>query len=242
VVQNEVVYVIEVNPRASRTVPYLAKATGHPIANIATKLVLGRKLGEFLPMPAWGAGHSFVKAPVFPWRRFPGVDTLLGPEMRSTGEVMGVGRSFGEAYAKALLAAGLSLPTSGGVFFSFRDADKHEAPAIARALHALGFRLFATRGTAALCVREGVPVERVWKVREGRPDVVDRIKNGDIQLLINTPLGKKAQYDEAAMRLAGLRYGVPCVTNLQAARALPAALAALQRGEMSVIKLQDLER
>jgi carbamoyl-phosphate synthase large subunit len=241
-VQNEVVYVIEVNPRASRTVPYLAKATGHPIANIATKLVLGRKLGEFLPMPAWGAGHSFVKAPVFPWRRFPGVDTLLGPEMRSTGEVMGVGRSFGEAYAKALLAAGLSLPTSGGVFFSFRDADKHEAPAIARALHALGFRLFATRGTAALCVREGVPVERVWKVREGRPDVVDRIKNGDIQLLINTPLGKKAQYDEAAMRLAGLRYGVPCVTNLQAARALPAALAALQRGEMSVIKLQDLER
>jgi carbamoyl-phosphate synthase large subunit len=241
-VQNEVVYVIEVNPRASRTVPYLAKATGHPIAAIATKLALGRKLNDFLPMKHWGEGYSFVKAPVFPWRRFPGVDTVLGPEMRSTGEVMGVGRSFGEAYAKALIAAGLSLPTKGGVFMSFRDADKAEAPAIARALHQLGYKLFATRGTAAVCTENGVPVERVWKVREGRPDVVDRIKNGDIQLLINTPLGKKAQYDEAAMRLAGLRYGVPCVTNLQAARALPTALAALQRGELEVIKLQDLGR
>ena len=241
-VQAGVVYVIEVNPRASRTVPYLAKATGHPIAAIATKLVLGRKLSEFLPMTPWGEGYSFVKAPVFPWRRFPGVDTVLGPEMRSTGEVMGVGRSFGEAYAKALIAAGLSLPTKGGVFLSFRDADKHEAPAIARALHALGFHLFATKGTAALCVKHGVPVERVWKVREGRPDVVDRIKNGDIQLLVNTPLGKKAQYDEAAMRLAGLRYGIACVTNLQAAKALPEALAALQRGDLSVIKLQDLQR
>ena len=239
-VQAGVVYVIEVNPRASRTVPYLAKATGYPIANIATKLALGKKLAEFLPMPPWGVGYSFVKAPVFPWRRFPGVDTILGPEMRSTGEVMGVGRSFGEAYAKALLAAGLLLPTRGGVFMSFRDADKHEAPPIAKALAELGFHLFATRGTAAVLSAAGVPVERVWKVRQGRPDVVDRIKNGDIQLIINTPLGKKAQYDEAAMRLAGLRYGVPCVANLQAAKALPAALAALGRGELGVIRLQDL--
>jgi carbamoyl-phosphate synthase large subunit len=165
---------------------------------------------------------------------------VLGPEMRSTGEVMGVGRSFGEAYAKALIAAGMSLPTQGGVFLSFRDADKHEAPAIARALADLGFRLYATRGTAAVCRAAGLDVAPVWKVREGRPDVVDRIKNGDIQLLINTPLGKKAQYDEAAMRLAGLRYGVPCVTNLQAARALPAALAALRGGGLEVIRLQDL--
>ena len=239
-VQRGVVYVIEVNPRASRTVPYLAKATGHPIASIATKLVLGKKLADFGPMPAWGAGHSFVKAPVFPWRRFPGVDTVLGPEMRSTGEVMGVGTSFGEAYAKALIAAGLSLPTQGGVFLSFRDADKHEAPAVARALHELGFQLYATRGTHAELTAAGLPCTRVWKVREGRPDVVDRIKNGDIQLIINTPLGKKAQYDEAAMRLAGLRYGVPTVSNLQAAKALPTALAALKRGEMGVIKLQDL--
>ncbi len=239
-VQRGVVYVIEVNPRASRTVPYLAKATGHPIAAIATKLALGRKLKDFLPMPAWGAGHSFVKSPVFPWRRFPGVDTVLGPEMRSTGEVMGVGTSFGEAYAKALIAAGLSLPSKGGVFMSFRDADKHEAPPIARALADLGFKLYATRGTHAVLAAAGVPCERVWKVREGRPDVVDRIKNGDIQLLINTPLGKKAQYDEAAMRLAGLRYAVPTVTNLQAAKALPAALAALKAGAMGVVKLQDL--
>ncbi len=239
-VQAGVVFVIEVNPRASRTVPYLAKATGHPYAAIATKLVLGMKLSDFGPMLPWGAGHWFVKAPVFPWRRFPGVDTVLGPEMRSTGEVMGVGRSFGEAYAKALIAAGLSLPLSGGVFMSFRDADKAEAPPIGRALVEMGFRLYATRGTAAVLSAAGIVVERVWKVREGRPDVVDRIKNGDIQLIINTPLGKKAQYDEAAMRLAGLRYGVPCVANLQAAKALPAALAALKRGEMGVIKLQDL--
>lgn len=239
-VQRGVVYVIEVNPRASRTVPYLAKATGHSIANIATKLVLGRKLAEFGDLKPWGAGHYFVKAPVFPWRRFPGVDTVLGPEMRSTGEVMGVGRSFGEAYAKALIAAGLSLPTSGGVFLSFRDADKHEAPGIAKELAQLGFKLYATRGTAARLVSSGIPCERVWKVREGRPDVVDRVKNGDIQLIINTPLGKKAQYDELAMRLSGLRFGVPCITNLSAAKALPSALRALGAGETSVIKLQDL--
>ncbi len=241
-VQRGVVYVIEVNPRASRTVPYLAKATGHPIASIATKLLLGKKLTDFDLSKNWGQGYSFVKAPVFPWRRFPGVDTVLGPEMRSTGEVMGVGTSFGEAYAKALIAAGLSLPTQGGVFMSFRDLDKHEAPPIARALHELGFQLFATRGTAAELERQRIPVTKVWKVREGRPDVVDRIKNGDIQLIINTPLGKKAQYDEAAMRLSGLRFGVPCITNLQAAKALPSALRALKAGEMGVVKLQELSR
>ncbi len=241
-VQRGVVYVIEVNPRASRTVPYLAKATGHPLAKIATKLLLGKKLGDFDLARNWGAGYWFVKAPVFPWRRFPGVDTILGPEMRSTGEVMGVGRSFGEAYAKALLGAGLSLPARGGVFMSFRDADKHEAPPIARALHEMGFTLLATRGTAAELERHQVPVTRVWKVREGRPDVVDRVKNGDIQLIINTPLGKKAQYDEAAMRLAGLRFGVPCITNLQAAKALPDALRSMKAGELGVTRLQDLTR
>ncbi|MSP55274.1 MAG: carbamoyl-phosphate synthase large subunit [Myxococcales bacterium] len=243
-VQQHVVYVIEVNPRASRTVPYLAKATGVPLARFATRLALGERLAD-LPVPTWpsgtwGAGYSFIKSPVFPWRKFSGVDTVLGPEMRSTGEVMGIGRSFGVAYAKAMIAAGMTLPTEGGVFLSLRDADKPIGIEIARELHDMGFILFATHGTARALRAAGVPAEAVWKVREGRPDVVDRIKNGDIQLLINSPLGKKAQYDEAAMRLAGLRFGVACVTNLQAARVLPEALRALRAGGLGITRLQDL--
>ncbi len=239
-VQDGVVYVIEVNPRASRTVPYLAKATGIPVAKLATRLLLGEKLSDFGTLKSWHAGRYFIKAPVFPWRKFAGVDTVLGPEMKSTGEVMGVGSSFGEAYAKALIAGGMPLPTSGGVFLSFRDADKHEAPPIARELHALGFTIHATHGTAKVIAAAGIPVTPTWKVREGRPDIVDLIKNGKIQLLINTPLGKKAQYDEAAMRLAGLRFGVPCVTNLQAAKVVPAAIRALIQDELRVVKLQEL--
>jgi carbamoyl-phosphate synthase large subunit len=241
-VQNGVVYVIEVNPRASRTVPYLAKATGIPVARYATRLLLGQKIADLGDLRPWGRGMYFVKAPVFPWRRFAGVDTILGPEMRSTGEVMGAGWSFGEAYAKALIASGMTLPTEGGVFMSFRDGDKHEAPPIAGALRQMGFKIFATGGTARALTAAGVEVERVYKVREGRPDVVDLIKNGQIQLVINTPLGKKAQYDEAAMRLAGLRFGVPCVTNLQAARVLPAAIRSLRAGELRVVKLQEIRR
>ncbi len=236
------VYVIEVNPRASRTVPYLAKATGVPLAKLATRLALGAKLAD-LPPPVsatWGQGYSFIKAPVFPWRKFSGVDTVLGPEMRSTGEVMGVGRSFGIAYAKAMIAAGMTLPTEGGVFLSLRDADKPVGIGIARELNEMGYKLYATHGTARALAAAGIPAEAVWKVREGRPDVVDRIKNGDIQLIINSPLGKKAQYDEAAMRLAGLRFGVACVTNLQAARVLPAGLRALRAGGLGITRLQDL--
>ncbi|HND29703.1 MAG TPA: carbamoyl-phosphate synthase large subunit [Myxococcota bacterium] len=239
-VQQGVVFVIEVNPRASRTVPYLAKATGIPLAKLATRIVLGEKIKDLGSLKAWGEGYYFVKAPVFPWRRFVGSDVLLGPEMRSTGEVMGVGRDFGEAYAKALLAAGLVLPTHGAVFLSLKEADKHEAPAIAEPLHRLGFQIMATRGTAAVLQKAGIPVRKVWKVREGRPDVVDLLKNGEIQLLINSPLGRKAQYDEAAMRRAGLRFGVPCVTNLQAALCLPAAIESMARGERRVVRLQEL--
>ena len=241
-VQNGVVFVIEVNPRASRTVPYLAKATGIPIARIATKLLLGRKLADFGDMKPWGRGMSFIKAPVFPWRRFAGVDMVLGPEMRSTGEVMGIGWSFGEAYAKALIASGMKLPTEGGVFLSLRDGDKHEAVGIAGPLRQMGFTIFATGGTARALTTAGIACERVYKVREGRPDIVDRIKNGDIHLIINSPLGKKAQYDEAAMRLAGLRFGVPCVTNLQAAKAVPQAIRALKANELRVVKLQEIRR
>ncbi|MFN7145261.1 MAG: ATP-grasp domain-containing protein, partial [Myxococcota bacterium] len=241
-VQHGVVYVIEVNPRASRTVPYLAKATGIPIAKYATRLLLGEKIADLGDLRPWGRGMYFIKAPVFPWRRFAGVDTVLGPEMKSTGEVMGAGWSFGEAYAKALIASGMTLPTQGAVFLSLKDGDKHEAAPIAGALRQMGFTIYATGGTAKALAAAGIEAERVYKVREGRPDVVDLLKNGKIQLIINSPLGKKAQYDEAAMRLAGLRFGVPCITNLQAARVLPAAIRSLRAGELRVVKLQEIKK
>ncbi len=234
------VFVLEVNPRASRTVPFVSKATGVPLARLATRIALGAKLKDMGPLTQRGKDLFFVKAPVFPWRRFPGSDVVLGPEMRSTGEVMGIGWSFGEAYAKALIAAGMTLPVHGGVFLSMRDADKPGAVAIAGNLRAMGYRLFATRGTAAFLEERGIPATPVFKVREGRPDVVDHIKNGEIRLMLNTPVGKKAQEDELAMRLAGLQYGIPCVTTLSAAKAVVSALRSVKAGELRVIKLQEI--
>ncbi len=235
------VYVLEVNPRASRTVPFVAKATGIPVARYATQLLLGTKLSE-LDLTRRGEGMYFIKAPVFPWSRFPGSDVVLGPEMRSTGEVMGVGWSFGEAYAKALIASGMSLPTSGGVFLSIRDRDKGpELRALAGALVHMEFTLHSTTGTHAWLAEHGIPTRHVFKVREGRPDVVDHIKNGDIQLMINTPLGRKAMHDERAMRQAGLRYGVPCITTMEAAKAVLSAIRALRGDELRVVKLQAIQ-
>ena len=234
------IFIIEVNPRASRTVPFVAKATGVPLARVATRLCLGEKLAD-MELPRKRAEMYFVKAPVFPWRKFAGNDVVLGPEMRSTGEVMGVGWSVGEAYAKALIAAGMRLPTGGGVFFSIRDADKPRSAAIAGALQHMGFKLYATGGTAAYLQERGIETEKVFKVREGRPDVVDLIKNGQIQLILNTPLGKKAQYDELAMRLAGLEYGVPCITTLSVGKALIEAIRSHKAGELKVIKLQEIK-
>jgi carbamoyl-phosphate synthase large subunit len=234
------VYVIEVNPRASRTVPYVSKATGVPLPALATRLCLGAKLADLGELPDHGKGMHFVKAPVFPWRRFNVKDVVLGPEMHSTGEVMGVGRSFGEAYAKALMGAGMKLPTEGAVFLSFRDADKHALPDIAGPLYSMGYKLLATSGTARALEAAGIPCETVFKVREGRPDIVDQVRNGNVQLMINTPLGKKGVYDEAAMRLAGLRFGVPCITTLRAAHAVVAAVRAVKAGELRAVKLQEL--
>ena len=250
-VQDDVLYVIEVNPRASRTVPYVSKATGMPLARLATQLCLGKTLDELGPLASvdrsdpnglWArnGGFRYIKAPVFPWSRFTVEDVVLGPEMHSTGEVMGIGRSFGEAYAKALLAAGMHLPTQGGVFISLRDDDKAHVAEIAGPLHTMGFRLMATGGTHAALTRAGIPAEMVYKVREGRPDIVDHVRNGQVQLMINTPLGKKSVYDEAAMRLAGLRFGVPCITTLRAAKAVIEAVRSLRAGELSVNSLQSL--
>jgi carbamoyl-phosphate synthase large subunit len=240
-VQDGTVFVIEVNPRASRTVPFVAKATGVSVANVATRLLLGEKLAD-MDLRPHGQGMFFIKAPVFPWSRFPGSDVVLGPEMRSTGEVMGVGWSFGEAYAKALIGSGMVLPTEGGVFLSVTDRHKgDELVKVAGSLRHLGFRLFATGGTAGFLSERGVEVTSVFKVREGRPDIVDHIKNGRIQLMINTPMGKKSVMDERAMRLAGLRYGVPTITTMEAALAVVQAIRSLKAGELRVIKLQEIQ-
>ena len=245
-IQGENVYVLEVNPRASRTVPYVSKATGVPLAKIAARLMTGRKLREFLPENVELAtdlstgSHYFVKSPVFPWSKFPGVDVELGPEMRSTGEVMGVADNFGEAFAKAQLAAGQRLPISGTVFVSVADRDKPQIAEVVRRFAELGFQLVATHGTAKALEQAGLEVERVYKVNEGRPNAVDLIKGGQIQLILNTPQGLDPWFDEKAVRRAAILYRIPVITTLSAARAAVEGIAAMQRGEISVYSIQEL--
>ncbi len=240
------VYVLEVNPRASRTVPYVSKATGVPMAKIAARLMTGRKLREFLPeniarRSDLDTGHCYyVKSPVFPWNKFPGVDTVLGPEMKSTGEVMGVADNFGEAFAKAQLAAGQKLPTQGTVFLSVTDNDKRQVADLARKYVDMGFRLVCTSGTADVVENAGMNVERVYKVKEGRPNVVDFIKGQRIQLIINTPTGLEPWFDEKAIRRAAVTARIPTVTTLSAARAAAEGISALQRGAVNVRALQHL--
>ncbi|MGA7379519.1 MAG: carbamoyl-phosphate synthase large subunit, partial [Terriglobales bacterium] len=240
------VYVLEVNPRASRTVPYVSKATGVPMAKIAARLMTGRKLREFLPefierRADLDTGSCYyVKSPVFPWNKFPGVDTVLGPEMKSTGEVMGVADNFGEAFAKAQIAAGQKLPTKGTVFISVTDHDKPQVADVARKFADMGFHLVATAGTADIIERAGMAVERVYKVKEGRPNVVDLIKGERMQLVINTPHGLEPWFDEQAIRRAAVNARIPTITTLAAARAAAEGIAALQRGEVNVFALQKL--
>jgi carbamoyl-phosphate synthase large subunit len=240
------VYVIEVNPRASRTVPYVSKATGVPLAKIAARLMTGRKLRELLPDELasgkdLGTGaHYYVKSPVFPWSKFAGVDTVLGPEMKSTGEVMGVASNFGEAFAKAQLSAGQILPTGGTVFFTVNDQDKQAAIALARRYVHLGFKIVATEGTANALEGAGLIVERVFKVEEGRPNAVDLIKGERIQLIVNTPRGQDAIFDEKAIRRAAVLARIPTITTLAAAQAAAEGIAAMQRHRVTVFALQAL--
>ena len=243
-VQHDKVFVIEVNPRASRTVPYVSKATGVPLAKIASRLMTGRKLHEFLPEHASagkdlapGAGY-FVKSPVFPWSKFPGVDTVLGPEMKSTGEVMGSAENFGEAFAKAQISAGQTLPVSGTVFISVTDRDKDKSIELARRFIELGFSIVATHGTADRLEKAGLSVDRVYKVKEGRPNVVDLIKGDRVQLIVNTPHGQDPWFDEKAIRRAAVTNRIPTITTLAAARAAADGIAALQRNEINVRSLQ----
>jgi carbamoyl-phosphate synthase large subunit len=233
-------YILEVNPRGSRTVPFVSKATGVPWANLATKVMMGKKLRELgvseqriLPP------HVSVKSVVIPFRKFPGAEISLGPEMRSTGEVMGIASTFGLAFAKAQLGAGQNLPVKGRIFISVSDAHKQDMVPIAQNLYQLGFELVATRGTAATVLAGGIPVVVVNKVSEGRPNLIDRIKNGEIQLVINIPSGRTAHVDDQEIRRAAVTYNIPVVTTLSGAKATAAAIPSLQQGQLGVHSLQE---
>ncbi len=249
-IQRDTVYVLEVNPRASRTVPYVSKATGVPLAKVAARLMTGRKLRDLnLPVVetdgvAEIAVRDFyaVKSPVFPFNKFRGVDTILGPEMRSTGEVMGVSSTFGLAFAKAQLAAGQRLPRKGAIFMSVSDHDKRQVASAAKELAAAGLRIIATRGTAAALRQAGVEVEAVYKVNEGRPNIVDLVKTGKVDMVINTPLGRESFYDEKSIRRAAIRYNIPCITTLSAASAAARGIRAMGGHAAEVAALQDLHR
>ncbi|PON18703.1 carbamoyl phosphate synthase large subunit [Candidatus Entotheonella serta] len=238
-IKDDIVYVLEVNPRASRTVPFVSKATGVPLAKIASRLMTGRKLSEFNLPDELSVEGFFIKGPVFPFVKFPGVDPLLGPEMRSTGEVMGMAAGFGAAFAKSQLGAGARLPLEGTAFISVNDSDKKNAVRVAKRLQELGFRIVATRGTARELEHAGVTAERVFKVNEGRPNVVDLIKSDEIDLIVNTPLGRASFYDERSIRRAAMQYSVLTFTTLTGANAAVSAIAALRQEKLSVISLQE---
>jgi len=232
-------YILEVNPRASRTVPFVAKATGVPVANIATKVMTGMKLKELgittEPIPR----HVSIKESVFPFRKFAGVDIVLGPEMRSTGEVMGISEKFSLAFAKSQIAAGSVLPDSGKVFISLAPRHKEVVGSLGKALCDLGFELLATSGTAAKLKEAGVSVTQVKKIAEGHPNLIDYLKNGDVQLVVNTPSGKGARTDEGKIRAAAVQAGVPCITTVDAADAAIRAMVAVKEGPLEVESLQN---
>src|SRR6185295_4489011 len=238
-IKDDTVYVLEVNPRASRTVPYLSKATGVPLAKVAARVMVGKTLAQLGLTEDLEVSGVFVKTPVFPFVRFPGVDTILGPEMKSTGEVMGAAMTCGSAFAKAQLAAGVKLPLSGRVFISVSNHDKPAVVQIARDLKGLGFELVATRGTANFLRAHGIDAEIVFKVNEGRPHVGDEILNDNIQLVINTPLGRESFFDDRTVRRIAMMHGVPCITTLTGAAAAVNAIRAMHSEGLTVRALQE---
>ncbi|HEX7076841.1 MAG TPA: carbamoyl-phosphate synthase large subunit [Candidatus Eisenbacteria bacterium] len=240
-IKDDVVSVLEVNPRASRTVPFISKATGVPLAKVAARVMAGRTLAEQGLTADLAVDRFFIKASVFPFLKFPGSDILLGPEMKSTGEVMGISENFGLAFAKAQAGAGSTVPTSGVAFVSVHDHDKKAVLPLARALHEMEFTIVATRGTAAFLNERGVPAEMVYKVNEGRPNIVDRIKSHGIDVIINTPLGEASFYDDGAIRKNAILYGVLCTTTMTAAAATVEAIRALRaRTQVDVVSLQEI--
>ena len=238
-IQRGSIFILEVNPRASRTIPFVSKAIGVPLAKLAAKVMAGGKLADLGFTSEVVPKHVCVKEAVFPFIKFPDVDTLLGPEMKSTGEVMGIDGTFGTAFAKAQIGAGMILPRSGKVFLSVRDEDKEGVLAAAERLSRCGFSLVATHGTAAFLTAQGLPCEAVRKINEGRPHVADLIRNGEIALVINTPLGAQSKADSYYIRRASLVYSVPYFTTLAAARAVSLAISALIGDDLSVRSLQE---
>ncbi|MCK4425625.1 MAG: carbamoyl-phosphate synthase large subunit, partial [Deltaproteobacteria bacterium] len=238
-VKEGIVYVLEVNPRASRTVPFVSKATGVPLAKLATKVIMGKRLKDLGLTQDVRPSHICCKESAFPFARFPNVDTILGPEMRSTGEVMGIDSSFGLAFAKSQLAVGQKLPLSGTVFVSVKDKDKNASQGIATMLHDAGFKIVATRGTSAFLLNHGIPNQRVNKVRQGRPHIVDMIKNGEIDLIINTTSNKKAISESCSIRRAALAFDIPYSTTIAGAKATALAIKSMIEGEFGVKTIQE---
>jgi carbamoyl-phosphate synthase large subunit len=241
-IRNNVVYVLEVNPRASRTVPFVSKATGLPLAKLATKVMLGKTLSQLGLTREIEITHVAVKESVFPFVRFPGVDATLGPEMKSTGEVMGIDKSFGLAYAKSQIAAGQHLPLKGTVLLSVRNEDKRDMVMVARKLSDLGFKLLATRGTANTLRQNDLKVEVALKLHEGRPNIVDLIKNNKIDLIINTPAGKATKKDELPIRSTAILYNIPLITTLSGSQASVAAIESLIQKKFTVKSIQEYHR
>lgn len=241
-VRNDELFVLEVNPRASRTIPFVSKATGVPWAKMAAGVMVGKSLSDLGLAPRHIPPHVSVKSVVIPFERFPGAVISLGPEMRSTGEVMGIATRFDLAFAKAQVASGQSLPTKGSVFVSVTDQYKHDIVPIAQNLYQLGFQLIATRGTAATLERAGIPVKITNKVSEGRPNLVDQIKNGEINLCINIPSGRTAYGDDQIIRRTAISYHIPVVTTLAGARATASSIAAIQTDGLSVKSLQEYHK
>jgi len=237
-VKDDALYVLEVNPRASRTVPFVSKAIGVPLAKLATKALMGVSLREQGVTEEVTSPYLAVKESVFPFARFPGVDIILGPEMRSTGEVMGIDEDFGRAFLKSQLAAGQRLPSQGTVFISVKNKDKRPVVLIAKRLEGLGFQLVATQGTARVLQKYGVHAAIIKKIHEGRPNILDRMKNGEIQLILNTPSGRLPRADEIHIRSAATALGIPCITTISGAQASLTAIEILQKHHMHVKPLQ----
>jgi carbamoyl-phosphate synthase large subunit len=233
------VYVLEVNPRASRTVPFVSKAIGVPLAKLAARVMAGRRLADLGFTSEIRPAYWAVKESVFPFNRFHGQDILLTPEMRSTGEVMGLDADLGVAYAKSQMAANAALPTGGRLFLSVSDAHKKDAAAVARSFAELGFELLSTDGTANVLEAAGLSVRRIPKLQEGRPNALDLLKNRELQLVINTPSGQAPRADEIKIRTTAVYTGTPIITTLSAARAAALAIAALRQSGYSVKTLQE---